>query len=81
VGGETRRRTGLPSGGRQHTIGTLAFDEHDALDPHVVGYQFHPMAAEAIGSAVDRLVGSLRLLLPAGGADSPTLAERNGEAP
>lgn len=70
----------LLPGGRQHSVGALAFDEHDIPDPHVVGYQFHPMTAEAIGSAVELLLDSVRLLLPAGDADSPTLAERHEEA-
>jgi protein-tyrosine phosphatase len=68
--------------GEQETWQKISFDPDDVPDPHVVGYGYHPQAADAIVQAVDGIVASLRLLMESGGgADSPTLAERNGEAP
>jgi protein-tyrosine phosphatase len=68
-------RAFLPSG-PEETVGGLAFDPHDVPDPHVVGFQYHPVAAEAIATATDTLLASLQLLMElGGGAHSPTLAE------
>jgi protein-tyrosine phosphatase len=69
-------------GGSSKTAESLVFDQLDVPDPHVVGYQYHPMAAATIVAAVDDLLASLHALLGFGGnLDSSTLAERNGEAP
>lgn len=71
-------RAFLP-GGAEDRSGALAFDQHDVPDPHVVGYQYHPLAAEMIAGAVDRLLDSLRQVRLAGPApDSPKLAGLNG---
>lgn len=37
----------------------LVFDSLDVPDPHVIGYQYHPMAVELIESAVAQLAQSL----------------------
>lgn len=49
----------------QDAAHSLAFDALDVPDPHVVGYQFHPMAVELITAAVVEVVESFTAVLAA----------------
>lgn len=55
-------RAFLPTVGN-NAVGSLTFDVLDVPDPHVVGYQYHPVAVELIEAAVNVVLDSLRLTL------------------
>ncbi len=59
---------GLPNapGGQPGDSAAAAVDPLDVPDPHVLGYQIHPMSAELIAEAVQTLVSALGEIVVAG---------------
>lgn len=52
-------------------------DPLDVPDPHVVGYQYHPMAMELVAAAVADLLSGLQLILDAGAAETMNYSSPN----
>ena len=64
--GEIDAARAFIAGGDAAATAGLVIDPLDVPDPHVAGYQYHPMAVELIESAVETLLTSLRTVMEFG---------------